>query len=221
MNNNFTFIKENCLIKPEDVAKILTRFDKIYEEDMYQSATTNAREIIGSSILNEPIFSKVLNKIQKKFESILDKSDLSFQKLWLFSWTSDDTDKSVLPYVPHFDQHRVLKAMLYLHDVTLDHGPIELGNVKNTFNVDQLRIKLSKDKKKGSNILSEKLLEKNLVPMIGRAGDVIFFDTNTPHKAGIIKKGFYRKVLRFTFDRPVFFNSKSPIIDRLINKILR
>ena len=57
--------------------------------------------------------------------------------------------------------------------------------------------------------------------MIGRAGDVIFFDTNTPHKAGIIKKGFYRKVLRFTFDRPVFFNSKSPIIDRLINKILR
>ena len=122
--------------------------------------------------------------------------------------------------MPHFDQHRVLKAMLYLHDVSLDHGPIELGNVKNTFNVDQLRLNLSEnDKKKGLNIIKKEYLEGNLTPMTGAAGDVIFFDTNAPHKAGIIKKGFYRKVLRFTFDRHGIINHKPSMLNRIINKI--
>ena len=221
MKKNFTFLKESSLIKTEDVAKILTRFNQIYKENIYQSTNPNAREIIGNDILSEPIFSEVLHKIQKKFESIIGESDLIFQKLWLFSWISNDTDKKILPYVPHFDQHRVLKAMVYLHDVSLDHGPIELGNVKNTFNVDQLRINLSEnDKEKGLNIIKKEDLKENLTPMTGTAGDVIFFDTNTPHKAGIIKKGFYRKVLRFTFERHGIINHKPSMINRIINKIL-
>lgn len=46
--------------------------------------------------------------------------------------------------------------------------------------------------------------------MIGNAGDAIFFDTNTPHKAGIIEKGYSRKILRFDFERPSF-NPQNPI----------
>ena len=53
--------------------------------------------------------------------------------------------------------------------------------------------------------------------MTGKAGDVIFFDTNTPHKAGIINEGYYRKVLRFDFERP-FFNPKQTIFNYIINK---
>ena len=54
--------------------------------------------------------------------------------------------------------------------------------------------------------------------MTGKAGDVIFFDTNTPHKAGIIKSGYFRKVLRFKFKRPLL-NPKPFIFNRVIDKI--
>ena len=56
-------------------------------------------------------------------------------------------------------------------------------------------------------------------PMTGKAGDVIFFDTNTPHKAGIIKGSYYRKVLRFDFERPCF-NPKASMLNRIMKKII-
>ena len=55
--------------------------------------------------------------------------------------------------------------------------------------------------------------------MTGKAGDVIFFDTNTPHKAGIIKGSYYRKVLRFDFERPCF-NPKASMLNRIMKKII-
>ena len=39
-----------------------------------------------------------------------------------------------------------------------------------------------------------------MIPMVGSAGDIILFDTNTAHKAGIVSKGYMRRVLRFDFD---------------------
>jgi len=80
------------------------------------------------------------------------------------------------------------------------------------------RKKLPNDyKKKKLNIIDKKHIDGDLIPMIGNAGDVIFFDTNTPHKAGIINEGYYRKVLRFDFERP-FFNPKQTIFNYIINK---
>ena len=70
MKNNFTFWKESSLINPEEVSKILTRFDQIYKENIHQSTNPNAREIIGKNILSEPIFSKALNKIQKNLSQL-------------------------------------------------------------------------------------------------------------------------------------------------------
>ena len=62
-------------------------------------------------------------------------------------------------------------------------------------------------------------IDGKLIPMIGNAGDAIFFDTNTPHKAGIIEEGYSRKILKFDFERPSF-NLQNPIknlIDKFIN----
>ena len=56
--------------------------------------------------------------------------------------------------------------------------------------------------------------------MTGKAGDVVFFDTNTPHKAGVIKARHFRKILRFKFKRPSF-NPKPFILNRIINRIKR
>jgi len=54
--------------------------------------------------------------------------------------------------------------------------------------------------------------------MTGKAGDVIFFDTNTPHKAGIVKEGFNRKILRFDFDGETLIQ-KTNILSKFKAKI--
>ena len=83
---------------------------------------------------------------------------------------------------------------------------------------EQKRKELPKDYKRNLlNTIYDEQIDGNLISMVGKAGDTIFFDTNTPHKAGIIEKGYSRKVLRFDFERP-FFNTKSSIVNRLINK---
>jgi ectoine hydroxylase-related dioxygenase (phytanoyl-CoA dioxygenase family) len=56
-----------------------------------------------------------------------------------------------------------------------------------------------------------------MIPMVGLAGDVVFFDTNVPHKAGMVSNGYERYVLRFDFDLDGL-NVKPSIIDRLLKK---
>ena len=68
--------------------------------------------------------------------------NLNFEKLWLVSSSSNDTKKTTLPYIPHIDKRRYLKAMVYLHDVNLEHGPIHLGRVKSKTDIEQKRKKL-------------------------------------------------------------------------------
>ena len=98
--------------------------------------------------------------------------------------------------------------MVYLHDVKIEHGPIYLGKVNKNINIEVRRIKLPSDYSDRSlNSIENDDINGALIPISGNAGDVIFFDTNTPHKAGIVKNKHYRKVLRFDFERP-FLNQK-------------
>jgi len=219
MKNNFTFIKEVKLLDKVLIDKHLIKFDKIYQERIYKNIHTNFCELKKDNVLKDPLYLSLLNKIQKKFELITGFNDLSFEKLWLVNSSSNDTSKVGLPYIPHIDKRRYLKAMVYLHDVSLKHGPIHLGKVKNNIDIEKKRKKLPKDyKEKGLNTIEDEHLEENLSPMLGKAMDVVFFDTNVPHKAGIIEDGYCRKVLRFDFERP-FFNPKPNILDRIINKL--
>jgi len=87
--------------------------------------------------------------------------------------------------------------------------------------IEQKRKKLPPDyKEKGLNTIADKDIDGGLTPIIGKAGDVIFFDTNTPHKAGVIKDNYYRKVLRFDFERP-YFNPKQSMLNRIIKKLYK
>ena len=218
MNNNFTFIKEDGLFNKELTKNLLENFDYIFSENKYKNIEGNIYQLVKNDVLKEPLFLFLLNQVKKKIELITGFNDLSFEKLWLVSSSSNETNKNELPYVPHIDKRRYIKAMVYLHDISLDHGPIHLGIIKNTFNLEKKRKKLPNDyKKKKLNIIDKKHIDGDLIPMIGNAGDVIFFDTNTPHKAGIINEGYYRKVLRFDFERP-FFNPKQTIFNYIINK---
>ena len=221
MKNDFIFAKKNLLLDEVLTEKLLREFDQIYHENTSKNIHANFLDLRKDDIMKIPLFLSLLNKIQKKFETIIGHNDLSFEKLWLVSSLSDDTNKITLPYIPHIDKRRYLKAMVYLHDVNLEHGPIHLGRVKSTTDIEQKRKKLPSDyKEKGLNTISDKDLDGSLTPITGKAGDVIFFDTNTPHKAGVIKDNYYRKVLRFDFERP-YFNPKQSMLNRIMKKLYK
>lgn len=218
MENNFTYIKENKVLSNEQTLMFFKIFNNIFHENIYEAVQENTYEFSKNKILNEPFFCSLLDIIQKKFTQITGFNDLNFKKLWLVSTSSDNIKKDRLPYVPHIDKNRYLKAMVYLHDVSLNHGPIHLGKVKREIDLEDERKKFSKDyKEKGLNTIIDEKIEGNLVPMTGKAGDVVFFDTNTPHKAGIVSDGYCRKILRFDFERS-FFNSKKTLFNFIINQ---
>ena len=218
MSTDFNFKHEKLFLNKELIQLSNNRFKKIHQEDTYQTNLKHVCVIGVKSIKKEPLFLGIMNKIHKKLQTIINVSDLKFEKLWLVNSFPKHTNYTSLPYIPHIDKRRYLKAMVYLHDVSLKHGPINLGKIKNNINIEQQRKELPEDYKgKFLNTIDDEQIAGNLIPMVGKAGDTIFFDTNTPHKAGILEKGYSRKVLRFDFERP-FFNTKSSIANRLINK---
>ncbi|MDC0863392.1 phytanoyl-CoA dioxygenase family protein [Candidatus Pelagibacter sp.] len=218
MSNKFHFTKKDQVFNKELINQVLGRFDQIHKENAYKSITSNIKELTKNDVLNEPLMHSLLDKIYEQFEFITGKSDLIFLKVWLVTSKSNHTNKEILPYIPHIDRNRKLKAMVYLHDIDLEHGPIHLGKLKHTIDIDHKRKKLPEDFQiKGLNTIDDEHLESDLTPMTGKAGDTVFFDTNTPHKAGIVKDNYCRKILRFDFERP-YFNPKPSILNRLINK---
>jgi len=205
MKKNFDFIHEKVFLNKEIIQLLNIKFSKIYNDNIYQSEHDHIREIRSNTISKETMFEEIMKKIYKKFIFLTNISDLKFKKLWLVHSVANNVDKTKLPYIPHIDKNRYLKGMVYLHDVKLKNGPIHLGKVKNTVNIEQIRKKLPKNyKEMGLNIVSENQIDGILKPMIGKMGDLILFDTNTPHKAGLIKDGESRKILRFDFEIPTY-----------------
>lgn len=219
MQNNFSFFKEEMMINSQIIGELVFKFNDVIKAKKYRKINNDIADLNIDDISKEPLFLKLLENIQLKFKKITGFKDLKFDKLWLVQSFFDKKKKLNLPYITHIDKKRYLKAMVYLHDVTVDHGPIHIAKANKKINIEQLRKKLPKDhKKKLLNIIDDSYLCGEMKPITGKAGDVFFFDTNTPHKAGIIKSGFYRKVIRLDFERP-FFNTKPSLLSRLINKL--
>lgn len=218
--NTFLYKKENKLIDKEQITKLLDRFNEIHQNKIYNnSGVSHIFELKGSDIEKEPLFKFLLNVIEKKIKFLSNLNDLSIKKMWLVYSTPNNQNKNFLPYIPHIDKQRYLKAMIYLHDVSYNHGPIYLGKLNSSVDIEKIRKKLPYNyKEKGLNSIKYQQLDGSLIPMVGSAGDVIFFDTNTPHKAGIVKDNYSRKVLRFDFEN-LSFNKKPTILKKIFNKI--
>ena len=59
---------------------------------------------------------------------------------------------------PSYRQTKIFKAMVYLHDVSLEHGPIHLGKVKEEVDIESTRKNLPKNyKEKGLNTIGQDL----------------------------------------------------------------
>lgn len=111
--------------------------------------------------------------------------------------STSETSKNELPFLPHIDRDRYLKALVYLNDVELTHGPIQMASAPPS-NLEAKRLKFSKDSKQlGENLIPDVATH----PILGPSGTVILFDTNTPHCAGSIDAGRTRRILRFDFDQ--------------------
>ena len=121
---------------------------------------------------------------------LLASGDLMFLKYGLFTQNQIIQTKTYfLIFLTLIDLK--LKAMVYLHDIQLEHGPIHLGKVKKEINIEQKEIIYLKISRKRFKSIDEDHLENILTHGRG-AGDIVFFDT-TQDKAGIVKEGFYRK----------------------------
>ena len=91
-----------------------------------------------------------------------------------------------VPYTKHKDVHRREK-FIYLSDCSEDDGPLNLQcNPK----------------------------EKELVPMIGDKGDMIYFNTDINHSAGVPKINSKRRVLRLDCYRRNDIRQNDFILDK-------
>ncbi|MDA7734166.1 phytanoyl-CoA dioxygenase family protein [Candidatus Pelagibacter sp.] len=217
MNSNFAFQIEKKYISEEDVEKLSILFNKHFEKtDEY-----HPKEHIIQLNPNKKDFDTMLKFIRKKIEMYFKEThsflDVKLEKEWFVKTQSRHVDMNNLPYIAHFDKHRYLKAMVYLDNVTIDHGPIYLGRVSNPLSIEKRRKSLQKDYKiHGMNNITAKDIVRSMEPMNGNSGDVIFFDTNTAHHAGIVSEGFERRVIRFDFDVASFKNHSS-ILKKILN----
>ena len=217
-NIDFSFIHQEQFIKSEEVYALKKKFEYINNKNLYSSPSDNVIHLTRKETYMDPAFEKLSKRIELFFAKNIGLTNLKLDKLGLYTSLNKNTNSSILPYLPHFDKHRCFKAMVYLHDVTEKHGPIHFGRTRGNADIEFRRKQLPHDYKTlGLNTVDQEDIIDKMIPMIGLAGDVIFFDTNLPHKAGIVSNNFARYVLRFDFDLDGL-NVKPSLIERFLKK---
>lgn len=195
-----------------EVANYLTIFDDISSSPSFPKPHKHITELCPNRLKENIVYFNLCKKIHAAMRANYEVDNLDFINLWLVETKPVDADPNVLPYKLHFDGERRIKGMVYLHDLKLQHGPIHLGKCKSEVQIEEKRKKLSRNYSSLSeNIVAKEDLDGSVQPMVGGQGDLILFDTNVPHYAGIVKEGYERKVLRFDFEHPSFFTAKDRI----------
>ena len=193
---NFTYKVHSSRLSAENLELLRQEFNGFIQNDIIH-LRHNLVEIRNQSLKRTTALLGLFKNIKIQYEKMLFR-ELYFDKLWLVRTIPGITDFERLPYTAHFDKTRYFKAMVYMSDVDINCGPIFLANfqVENTETVRKL---LPSDYKiKNLNKFSRSV-DASLIPIIGNAGTIVFFDTNTPHKAGIVRPGHYRDVIRMDF----------------------
>jgi ectoine hydroxylase-related dioxygenase (phytanoyl-CoA dioxygenase family) len=219
MNKNFEYAVAKSFLSEETVSLLSSEFGRAFDDPKANEIYRGVVQFTAKQLENSEVLSAVLGQIISHFTDTLGASDIVLDKVWFVKSQSKDTDPNKLPYLPHFDKHRYLKAMVYLHDVVEDHGPIHFGRLVDPAEIDSRRRRLPANYKDlGLNTIKESEMRSGMEPVLGKAGDVIFFDTNAAHCAGIVSDCFERNVIRFDFDVRGFNSGKS-FFRRLVSSI--
>jgi len=219
MNKNFEYTVAKSFLSEETVSLLSSEFDRAFDAPEANKVYRGVVQFTAKQLENSEVLSPISGQIISHFTDTLGASGIVLDKVWFVKSQSKDTDPNKLPYLPHFDKHRYLKAMIYLHDVVEDHGPIHFGRLLNPAEIDTRRRRLPANYKDlGLNTIKASEMISGMEPVLGKAGDVIFFDTNAAHRAGIVSEGFERNVIRFDFNVRGF-NPQKSFIQRLFSVV--
>jgi len=118
---------------------------------------------------------------------------------------------------PHFDRVPTLKFLLYLNDMSFENGAFMLSPgsqnwVKKNFSYPRPAFVSNKFFENTRKV--PKIINDNLIPIEGKAGTLIIFDTDTIHHQGLVKRGESR-IIRFHFSPPGRTNKYYSLRERL------
>mgnify|MGYP001331594112 CR=1 FL=1 len=202
----FNMFNENIFKLDKD--QINKSFDLHFKNPKFRDNNYKNVAILNFKDVKETLYLNILNEIIKIFKD--NNLNYDFDCLWLQNSNHSFSQSNVneRPFIPHIDKRRCLKVMIYLNDIKKNAGPINLAKT-NPSNFENIRRNLEVDYQiKKKNVIKSIPLEK-YISCEGNFGTSIFFDTNTPHFAGQINdKKVYRKILRFTFLKPMNKTSK-------------
>ena len=203
------------LLNGERLSQLQGEVSLVQSNEIFCTDKRNVWELRSKDLKNFKVLHELSSEIRKQLESRAKVGRLRLDKIWFQITDSSVADQTILPYVPHFDKYRFLKGMVYLDDVNPENGPIHFGEYANHFKVDEVRRRLPfKHKELGLNLVQPRELRDVPSPVLGKAGDVVLFDTSAPHKAGTVAEGHIRRVVRFDFEH-WSFNSALRTKDRL------
>lgn len=140
----------------------------------------------------------------------------------IFATWSKGTEQALkkLPFVAHTDRFQMFKYMIYLHDVTATTGAMAAapGRHKELAARRLEWIRSGKPYEQRPNVLHE--FDAELTPVEAKAGSILVFDTDVPHKAGHVQPGFERHSLRIDIVCPSYAgtNGKRKLMDRLFRR---
>jgi hypothetical protein len=181
-----------------DLAAASTEFDDGYAKWVNSSGYENVVSLGPNEIRTLPSMEAMLAEVSRHMHAI--SPALRFEKLWLVLSKKENIQPDVVPFIPHIDKRRYLKAMIYLDEVTVGDGPFTVATSPPA-QYDPLRKTFSEDyKERGMNVIRT-LPPTAFVSCTGPAGSVIFFDTNCPHFAGHVQDSGRRRVFRFDFTK--------------------
>lgn len=177
-----------------DIISKLDELDSVFAVPIASGVTEYQKRNLPLELLE--LKANLDEVIRSKFPVVA--KELEFLKVWDVKSTSVMTSADKLPYLPHIDIHRRIKAMVYLTDVTLDDGPIHCADfcVKDDDESSEL------SRRTGRNFANRSAVNFQMTPMIGNKGQLVIFDTNIPHCAGLVADGNYRRVVRFDYHLP-------------------
>lgn len=193
----------------EEIKNLNKEFDKILDLP---------DNIVPTHVKNEVIHSKNLNPIKFDFKNYVmlskiynnsffkevskfffDKDYIYAKKFFLVKSTGkkekDYLKNNKLAFVPHTDEVHYLKFFIYLTDVSLLNGPLTIApGTQNKFK----RIRHDWIKNNFDPLTRDKTNyqhESEMIPLTGKKGTLIIFDTDCLHKAGDVQSDL-RKIIR-------------------------
>jgi ectoine hydroxylase-related dioxygenase (phytanoyl-CoA dioxygenase family) len=203
----------------ETIEALRQEYEELYDNGQYPAVQEHSDEehtqtrYINYDELNKEKYSKIEDVVENPlFEDVtrsyFEEEDVLYpSNLWAAKskGTPDaptGTASDGPPYAYHFDRQNNFKFLFYLSDVGIDDGPTHFVP-ENHMDYKQHRldyIDAGKDIWEISNVMWKyhvgDSIEEMEVPVVGDAGTLVIFDTDTPHRAGDLSRGHQREIMR-------------------------